>query len=63
VASERRKEVTPQRSGNSTIAPELIGFLPSRARGKWVWFGIWLPPECLECFERIWDVHWSWRGQ
>jgi len=45
------------------MTPELIGFLPSRARGKWVWFGIWLPPECLDCFERIWDVHWSWRGK
>lgn len=43
------------------LTPELIGFLPSRARKAWVWFGIWLPRECRGCFERIWDVHWSWR--
>ena len=41
--------------------PELIGFLPSRARKAWVYFGIWLPSECLRCFEEICDVHWSWR--
>ena len=52
MAGERRKEVS---------TPELIGFLPSRARKAWVFIGQWLPAECLGCLERILDVHWSWR--
>jgi len=58
--------MTPSPSGGQirtrrTTCPELIGFLPSRARKAWVFIGQWLPAECLGCLERILDVHWSWR--